>query len=176
MRVFITDLTAYNQGNFIGRWTDFPLTDEELFILTSEILTEGAHICGNDDHKEIFVTDSEGFPFEVDEYVDIYTLNYQAQLIDNVSDGELLQLEFLLQEGQTFEYAITHYETVEIYDYSHDKSFTDVYEMLAFDLVDEGLYGDIPSHLQHYIDYGAIGRDLSMEYTEFKHAVLGRAS
>ena len=176
MRAFITDLTAYNQGHLIGRWTEFPLTDEELFIVTSEILTEGAHICGNDDHEEIFITDSEGFPFSVDEYMDIHTLNYHAELIDNLSDEELIKVEFLLHEGQTFEYAITHYETVEIHDYSHDMSFTDVYEMLAYDLVDEGLYGEISSHLEHYIDYGAIGRDLSIEYTEFRHAVLAKAS
>lgn len=32
--------------------------------------------------------------------------------------------------------------------------------------VDEGLFGEIPDHLVHYIDYDAIARDLSIEYTE----------
>ncbi|UWQ31634.1 antirestriction protein ArdA [Leisingera sp. M527] len=37
---------------------------------------------------------------------------------------------------------------------------------LAEMFVDEGLYGDIPEHLQFYIDYDAIARDLAVDYTE----------
>ena len=70
---------------------------------------------------------------------------------------------------------IDSYE-VDIYDYSSDTSFTDVYELLAYDLVDEGLLGSIPENIFHYIDYSAIGRDLSYDYVEFEHGVLGRIS
>lgn len=47
----------------------------------------------------------------------------------------------------------------------------DFYEMdnmrqLAEHFVDEGLFGDIPEHLANYIDYDAIARDLSMDYSE----------
>ena len=47
----------------------------------------------------------------------------------------------------------------------------DIYESdcmreLAESFVDEGLYGDIPDHLANYIDYDAIARDLSMDFTE----------
>jgi antirestriction protein len=37
---------------------------------------------------------------------------------------------------------------------------------LAECFVGEGLFGDIPEHLQYYIDYEAIARDLSVEYCE----------
>ncbi|WP_187429845.1 hypothetical protein ROLI_010710 [Roseobacter fucihabitans] len=37
---------------------------------------------------------------------------------------------------------------------------------LAEEFVAEGLFGDIPDHLIHYIDYEAIARDLAMDYTE----------
>lgn len=37
---------------------------------------------------------------------------------------------------------------------------------LAVQFVDEGLFGDIPDHLSHYIDYDAIARDLAHDYTE----------
>lgn len=37
---------------------------------------------------------------------------------------------------------------------------------LAYQFVDEGLFGDIPTHLAHYIDYDAIARDLGFDYTE----------
>ncbi len=37
---------------------------------------------------------------------------------------------------------------------------------LAEQFVDEGLYGEIPESLQYYIDFDAIARDLSVEFTE----------
>ena len=47
----------------------------------------------------------------------------------------------------------------------------DLYEMdtireLAEHFVDEGLFGEIPPQLIFYIDYDAIARDLSVDYTE----------
>jgi len=37
---------------------------------------------------------------------------------------------------------------------------------LAEQFVDEGLYGEIPESLQYYIDFDAIARDLSVEFSE----------
>lgn len=37
---------------------------------------------------------------------------------------------------------------------------------LAEQFVEEGLFGEIPDRLQHYLDYDAIARDLGMDYTE----------
>jgi len=47
----------------------------------------------------------------------------------------------------------------------------DIYEVdnlreLAAQFVDEGLYGEIPEHLQYYLDYDAMARDLAMDYAE----------
>ena len=52
-----------------------------------------------------------------------------------------------------------------------DQFEIDLYEMnsmkeLAEYFIDEGLFGDIPTHLENYIDYQAIAYDLSMDYTE----------
>ncbi len=52
-----------------------------------------------------------------------------------------------------------------------DEFDVDVYDMgslkeLAEHFVDEGLFGDIPEQLQFYIDYDAIARDLSVDYSE----------
>ena len=51
----------------------------------------------------------------------------------------------------------------------------DLYEMdslrdLAYAFVDEGLYGDIPEHIRHYLDYDAIARDLGMNFSEIRIA------
>jgi len=47
----------------------------------------------------------------------------------------------------------------------------DIYEMdrlrdLGEYFVEEGLFGDVPERLKYYLDYEAIARDLSMDYTE----------
>jgi len=52
-----------------------------------------------------------------------------------------------------------------------DEFEVDIYEVeslckLAEQFVDEGLFGEIPEHLQNYIDYDAIARDLAVEYSE----------
>lgn len=52
-----------------------------------------------------------------------------------------------------------HRQDVSIYD---ARDYTD----LAEQFVDDGLFGEIPEHLIHYIDYQAIGRDLRFDYHE----------
>lgn len=47
----------------------------------------------------------------------------------------------------------------------------DLYELdnlrdLAEQFIDDGLFGDIPKALEHYIDLDAIARDLGMDYAE----------
>ena len=49
----------------------------------------------------------------------------------------------------------------------------DLYELdslrdLAYQFIDEGLYGDIPQNIQCYLDYDAIARDLGMDYSEIR--------
>lgn len=58
---------------------------------------------------------------------------------------------------------------------SPDDFDMDIYEMdnlreLAYSFVDEGLFGDIPERIQHYLDYDAIARDLGMDYSEIRIA------
>ena len=56
-------------------------------------------------------------------------------------------------------------------DDSPDLLGVDIYAVeslkeLAEQFVDDGIYGEIPESLQYYIDYEAIARDLSVEYSE----------
>lgn len=41
---------------------------------------------------------------------------------------------------------------------------------LAIQFFEEGLYGPIPESIQYYIDYDAVARDLSFDYTELNIA------
>lgn len=44
---------------------------------------------------------------------------------------------------------------------------------LAMQFVDDGLFGEIPDPIRHYLDYDAMARDLAMDYS---HAVVAGAS
>lgn len=51
-------------------------------------------------------------------------------------------------------------------DFDVEIYHVDSMKELAEQLVDEGLFGEIPEHLSHYIDMDAIARDLSHDYVE----------
>lgn len=51
-----------------------------------------------------------------------------------------------------------------------DIYYIDSMKELAEQFVEDGLYGEIPERLQFYLDYDAIARDLSMDYTETQMA------
>ena len=55
-------------------------------------------------------------------------------------------------------------------------SFTDTFELLAMQFIDDGLYGEIPKSLEFYLDYEKMARDLRMDYTEFESNIIGRVS
>ncbi len=63
--------------------------------------------------------------------------------------------------GYSFDFASDDPDDLDI-DIYPDMNLSD----LAYQFVDEGLFGEIPSHLAHYIDYDAIARDLGHDYTE----------
>ncbi len=176
MKIYLTDLQAYNDGYLVGKWLELPISTEELQQALSEILSKGKIISGMPNHEEYFITDYEA-KITINEYDDIYKLNLLAEAMEAFDTNDFLKLKLLSYEGynerKVIETGLDSYD-VEIYDYSEDTSFTDVYELLAYDLVDEGVYGEIPKQLENYIDYYAIGRDLAIEYTEFEPNKLGR--
>ena len=176
MKVFITSLTAYNQGHLVGKWIQLPLSSFELSQSILGILSDAQEVCGSTGHEEVFITDYEA-DILINEHDDIYALNDIAKVMDNYSEDDLLKYKFLSYEGynqsEVLENGIDYYE-VEIHDYSDDYSFIGVYELLAYDLVQEGLFGDVPDNFKNYIDYSSIGKDLSYDYIEFQHGILGR--
>ncbi len=178
IEIYITDLSAYNEGELVGRWIRLPLSEEKLSEAISEVLSDGEFECDSTNHEEVFVSDYEA-PIVIGEYDDIYRLNELAEEMQNFSDDDLLKLKFLSYEGynerDVIDNGLDTYE-VDIYDYRDDKSFTDTFELLAQDFVDEGLFGEIPKSLEFYIDHSAIARDLRMDYSEFESNVIGRVA
>lgn len=179
MRVFITDLEAYNDGHLVGSWVELPQNQDDLAEAIEDVLYRGRNECKHQNHhEEFFITDYEA-EITVSEYDDIYRLNELAERLENINTYNLQKLKLLSYEGynerEVLDNGLDTYE-VDIHDYSSDTSFIDVYELLAYDMVEEGFFGSVPTSYANYIDYSAIGRDLSMDYTEFEHGVLGRVA
>ncbi len=164
-KIFLTDLQAYNEGHLVGKWLTLPLSDMDWTMALSEVLTEGEHISGSEDHEEWFITDYIA-EFDIDEYSDIDTLNNQAEIYSNLDDDDLIKIKYLVDYHgyNTFD-AIEKIDDVDLYE---DTSMKDLAEMF----VDEGLYGTIPESLSYYLDYDAIARDLSFDYDEVDNNVL----
>lgn len=160
MKIYITDLEAYNNGFLIGEWAELPMSKDELAELNENILQEGKRACKSEDyHEESFITDYECDYMKISEYSDIYELNEIAEKYENLDKEEKEKLKFLISEGYEFDYAIENINDCEIYMNTNLKE-------LAEQFVDDGMFGDIPDSISSYIDYEAIARDLSFDYTE----------
>lgn len=165
LRIYLTDLAAYNKGYLFGEWVSLPCSnlDETL----SKILRAGEAMsyleCGYyEKHEEYFVTDYEWEDvelFEIGEYENIFALNEQLKLIESCSTSELKAIAFLLSEQITsnLEDAITKVDDVIIYE---NQTMEDV----AYDLMQELYNADaLPSIIANHIDYDGIARDLEID-------------
>lgn len=162
IKVYITDLAAYNNGYLLGKWITLPLDKEKIEKEINEVLQLGSNTIG-EETEEWFITDYEwekGIELkEVSEYEDIYALNKQLVTIEDTSDDKLKAMYFLLTEGiaSTLTEANKKADEVRIYE-------KQTMEDIAINMIDE-LYDldDIPSIIANNIDYKAIAYDLELE-------------
>ncbi len=91
MRIYLTDLAAYNSGHLIGEWIDLPSTDLEGDI--KRVLAKGDAIELEEygeltyPHEEYFITDYECSYKDIGEYDDIHALNEFAETIEDLDEG-----------------------------------------------------------------------------------------
>ncbi len=166
LRVALTNLGKYNEGELIFKWLELPATEEEI--------EEAFKIIGveeNTEYDEYFITDYEtDIPgLKVGEYEDLSSLNEQMDELSYLDDYEIEELEAIMEvNGGSLEEAMEIHQRGSFTYYSGIDSFSELAEMF----VNEGCYGTIPEHLQNYIDYEAIGRDLSFDYTQTENGML----
>lgn len=64
MKIFLTNLGKYNEGELIGEWVELPVSKEELKKVFERIGI-------NEEYEEYFITDYECDLYEVGEYENI---------------------------------------------------------------------------------------------------------
>lgn len=150
VKIFLTNLGKYNEGELVGKWVEMPIDEDEL----EEVLES---IGIDEEYEEFFITDYEA-PFKICEYDSIESINKKIEAYENaleeVYDEDALQA--LLDEGYSL-------DEIAGYDYRIHYDVNDMSD-IAYNYVNE-CYNVDELPLGNYIDYEALGRDMEIEGT-----------
>lgn len=155
LRIYLTNLGKYNEGELVGEWVELPCTSEELDAVKERIGI-------NAQYEEWFITDYETDieGIEVGEYSNIDELNELAEQLEGFDEYGMKAIQAMLLDGYTFNEAIEKVDNGEYYYYPNCDNMTDV----AYYIVEEDcLLSDVPENIARYFDYEAYGRDLGIE-------------
>lgn len=162
LRIYLTNLGKYNEGQLIGEWVELPCTDDELEAVKTRIgISEEPDENGNY-YEEWFITDYESdIPgVTVGEYDNLDELNEFAEKLDDLDESQKQAIQAFLEDGNTFDEAL---EGVQDGNYTIYSGCDDM-EDVAMEIVEEcGYLNDIPEMVARYFNYKAFGRDLNIE-------------
>lgn len=164
---FITNLGKYNEGELIGKWIEFPISDDELQAVLKEI---GCYYVDDDgeehnvEYEEYFFTDwNNDIAFDFGEYPDLEEVNEFAERVEALSASEQEYIE-LLMDGHTSDIN----EALEIIENGDYRVWCDCDSMedVAICYIDEtGMLDNVSSNIGNYFNYEALGRDMAIEGT-----------
>lgn len=147
IRIYLTNLAKYNEGRLVGKWVDLPLDESDLEKAVKDVL-------GTD--EESFVTDYEA-PFRIEEYENPFELNKFAEQLEELEEYEQEKVYYLLDNiGHDREEALENHEDVIFYP---EMTLEDV----AYELIEDGVFGELTDTIKGYIDYQKLARDLSID-------------
>lgn len=156
IKVAITNLAAYNEGDLIYKWLELPATQEEI---------ENAYqaVKRSELDEEFFISDYETCitGLKIGEYESIEKLNELAEQFQELDEYDRLIFEAYVNYTD-FEEVLEKLNNNELEGcvYYDCDNMTDV----AYQVVEEtGLLESMPEHLHYYFDFEAYGRDLDME-------------
>jgi hypothetical protein len=162
LRIYLTNLGKYNEGQLIGEWVELPCTDEELEAVKERIGISDEPDENGNYYEEWFITDYESDiqGVEVNEYDDLDELNEFAEELDNLDIDQQQAIKAFLEDGSTFDEALDGVQDGNYIIYSNCDDMEDV----AMEYAEEtGLLESIPENLRCYFDYKAFGRDMNLE-------------
>lgn len=149
MQVYISNLGRYNEGELVGAWFQPPIDMEDV----------KEKIDLNEHYEEYAIHDYE-LPFEINEYTPISEINRLCALVEEIEDTPIYKELREIQEMwfSSLEDVIEHKD--DIICHSDCDSMKDV---AAYYVEETGQLGEVPTNLQNYIDYQALGRDMEIE-------------
>ena len=154
MKIFLTNIGKYNEGELIGEWVELPASQEELKKVFERIGI-------NEEYEEYFITDYECDLYEVGEYENIDKLNDIAERIKELDEEKSKVVKALIQKlDYTLYEAIDKVNSGDYMIYNDCENMTDV----AYQVVEEcGYLENVPDNVARYFDYESFGRELEIE-------------
>ena len=162
VRIFLTNLGKYNEGELVGEWVDLPVQDFKPIL--DKIGIDGKN------YEEVFITDYEA-PFEIGEYENINALNEKVKKIEAL-DEEQKDILYSLADEWDFDEL---YEKVSNGDYMYipqgsiknaigENEASDI--DLAYGYIEMlgGFEGLDKKTLEDYFDYDSYGNSLSYNF------------
>ena len=151
LMAYVTNLGKYNEGELLGEWVDFPVSEEELDEVFARIGIDGKY------YEEYFITDYEGIwaGSMKDEYISIERLNDIAETLQEFDEDVLAAaLEYWTL------YDVLEMNPIDLMIYSdvHDE-----YDLGYYWIEESGCYNLGDDILSHYFNYEAFGRDIAIE-------------
>lgn len=146
IRIYVADLAAYNNGKLHGVWIDATLDLYDIQEQVQDMLAKSPE----DDAEEYAIHDYEGYDgFILGEYSGLEFAHEVACFIDEYPEigAELLG----------------HFSTIDEAKTAAEESYQGCYASLedyAQEITEET--SEIPAHLQYYIDYVKMGRDMEL--------------
>lgn len=153
MKIYLTNLGKYNEGELVGEWVELPASQEEL-----EKVFERIGI--NEEYEEYFITDYECDLYEVGEYENIDKLNDIAERIKELDEEGSKVVKALIQKlDYTLDEAIDKVNSGDYMIYNDCENMTDV----AYQVVEEcGYLENVPDNVARYFDYESFGMELGI--------------
>lgn len=153
MKIYLTNLGKYNEGELVGEWVELPASQEEL-----EKVFERIGI--NEEYEEYFITDYECDLYEVGEYENIDKLNDIAERIKELDEEGSKVVKALIQKlDYTLDETIDKVNSGDYMIYNDCENMTDV----AYQVVEEcGYLENVPDNVARYFDYESFGRELGI--------------
>ena len=167
LKIFVTDIVCYNMGFLCGEWLTLPMDRDDLAFKVKMILGKGEILCNDSFHEEYFITDYEFETvdiFSVGEYDNIYTLNEQSQLLEDIEESEHKLIKFLLDENivSSLKEAIEKRAGVVVYENYSMREVVEEYVEENFDL------DSLSPLIANNLDYDGMAFDFEMDGCYFK--------
>jgi len=173
LKIYLTDLAAYNKGYLIGEWVTLPMDQEDIEVYITKVLKQGEALCFMqtqyyENHEEHYISDYQWDDisvFSINEYDDIYKLNKNLKTLEEHGKDDLDAIRFLLNENlaSNIDDALTKLDDVIVH-------YDSTMESIAQDLLKECYDLEIiPSIIANNIDYESIARDLELEGNYYKN-------
>lgn len=157
-RIYVADLAAYNAGILHGSWIELEgLTVDDVQSSIYGLLEEGTrlyrHETCSSQHEEWAIHDYDEFgPVKIEEYEDLTkVVQYAAWLLDEPD-------KFAAWLAYNGKHCAEDFDPESVIA-TGEASLADY----AAQMVEEGLYGEVPETLRRYINYEDMARDMDIE-------------